>query len=252
MKKSICVLLAACAALGASGWKEVSTGVEPRAREKSSFDCVGAYMPVGAFECAELCDKVMANIDEIVDGYNSNVNTSDKAWRVRYVEHCAPVYFVDDDAYGAYIDFDGDNGYIVARDEHTLCEIVPHGDLDYLRTAREEILYSYGDGFLYRDGNGVLRKLGEESSADDPNDLYADGEYADGAYGGEYIDRGYVMGGCVINVDEEEVKATQRKVLLIALGVFLGAMALAFVIEYAVGRYRKEKAKSDKTDKTDE
>ncbi|MCD8209499.1 MAG: hypothetical protein LUC31_01625 [Coprobacillus sp.] len=74
------------------------------------------------------------------------------------VEYSNPVYIIEKEIYGVYLDFNDDNGYAVVGSNRTIYEVKTQGDLEEIREY-QDLLYSIVDGFVYFDEHGVCQKL---------------------------------------------------------------------------------------------
>ena len=114
--------------------------------------------------CYEDCEAIMIfindNFERFVDEYNQTVS-NEEALNAEYIEYSSIIWLVEDENYGGFIDFNGSNGYLVLTVDYNIYEIENQGDFEYLRTS-DELYYSYLDGFLYEDENGLLQTYDNE------------------------------------------------------------------------------------------
>ena len=109
-------------------------------------------------ECASTAEYILSNLDSFASEYNRSIDTkggdAEKiTFKATSCEFEAPVYIAEYDNYGIYLDFDGDNGYMIVTGENEAIAFEAKGDLEYLRDM-ENFHYSIYDGFLVDDGNG--------------------------------------------------------------------------------------------------
>ena len=96
----------------------------------------------------EMAEYIGNHLSELKSAYNSENGSSFHANRV---ESYGSVYIVDAKEDGFYIDFDGENGYLVSTFSLELYALEVEGDISYLEGIGS-ISYSVLDGFLYNDG----------------------------------------------------------------------------------------------------
>ncbi len=106
-------------------------------------------------DCDSEAARVAADLIEIVSGYN-DTEESDSEWSASSIEYYAPAYIVEDEEYGVYFDFDGDNGYAVIKPDKTIYGLNTRGDLANLRESDVDLYYSYIDGFMFKAADGEL------------------------------------------------------------------------------------------------
>lgn len=111
-------------------------------------------------ECASTAEYILSNLDSFASEYNRSIDTkggdAEKiTFKATSCEFEAPVYIEEYDKYGIYLDFDGENGYMIVTGENEAIAFEAKGDLEYLRDM-ENFHYSIYDGFLVDDGNGEL------------------------------------------------------------------------------------------------
>ena len=105
--------------------------------------------------CEQALTFVKNDLESIVNGYN---RVFDSDWAASEIEYTSTVYILDADAYGIYVDLDGDNGYFVMSTDYELFGIQTRGDLDYLRGI-DNLYYHSDDGFMYIDGSGRYQQF---------------------------------------------------------------------------------------------
>ncbi|MBR5718956.1 MAG: hypothetical protein IKX16_08055 [Clostridia bacterium] len=109
-------------------------------------------------ECASTAEYILSNLDSFASEYNRSIDTkggdAEKiTFKATSCEFKVPVYIEEYDKYGIYLDFDGENGYMIVTGENEAIAFETKGDLEYLRDM-ENFHYSIYDGFLVDDGNG--------------------------------------------------------------------------------------------------
>lgn len=115
--------------------------------------------------CEQALRTVGDDITDLIDSYNNMYKSAD--WTAKEIEYSSPVYLVEDNKYGMYLDFDADNGYAVITTDKKIYGLETSGDLEYLRDGRE-VYYSYNDGFMYVDEYKQFQKYRQDE------DLFAD------------------------------------------------------------------------------
>ncbi|MBD5131586.1 MAG: hypothetical protein HDT28_03185 [Clostridiales bacterium] len=111
--------------------------------------------------------KTVGNdLESIVTGYNKVFGTE---WAATGIEYSSPVYLIEDNEYGMYLDLDADNGYAVMTTNKKIYRVETNGDLEYLRNV-DDIYFSYMDGFMYIDDNEQFRKYEQNKE-----DIFMDG-----------------------------------------------------------------------------
>ena len=104
-------------------------------------------------KCISMLNFLSNNIEELKNEYNK---THEESLTISSFEGYSIIYNMDDSKYGIYIDFDGENGYLVTSLEFDLYELQVSGDLDYLKNV-DFAYYNSVDGFLYLE-NGKYEK----------------------------------------------------------------------------------------------
>ncbi len=84
----------------------------------------------------ELIDFIANNLDDLSEEY---YKYSGEVFNANSIEYDSIGYIMTKNEYVSYIDFDGNNGYMVISPEYELYEFEVEGDLDYLRN--DEIIY---------------------------------------------------------------------------------------------------------------
>lgn len=88
--------------------------------------------PVTAVEYSTV-DYIVENVDILAEAYELLKPDSEKVFSGEYVERMIPVTIVSTDLPGTYIDFNGDNGYMVVQDDSAVIAWEVSGDLVYLQ-----------------------------------------------------------------------------------------------------------------------
>lgn len=88
----------------------------PVAADKN--DAASAEMSSGfvkrecSLETRHFIEHAADSVDEIVTEYNA-VADETQAMQVEFVEYSAPVYIIEENKYGVYLDFNDSQGYVV-------------------------------------------------------------------------------------------------------------------------------------------
>lgn len=132
------------------------------------------------------CENVIKFIDDnfelFINEYNKTV-AEEEMLLAESIEYSSIIWLVEDNNYGAYIDFNGENGYIVITGDYNIYDLQVEGDFECLREINE-LYYSFLDGFLYKDENGIFQKVIEQGVAEAANSfeiVWKDGDGADAA-----------------------------------------------------------------------
>lgn len=119
-------------------------------------------VPVSATE-VNAVEYIVNNVDALADVYAQLHPDSDEVFEGQSVELMLPVTIISTDSVGTYIDFDGDNGYMVVQGNNDVIAWEISGDLMYLKDL-ESTYFSIVDGFGYLDGGSFV--LYETNAAD--------------------------------------------------------------------------------------
>lgn len=79
---------------------------------------------------------------------NSDINAAE--FKAEAIERTVKVHILEDSVEAIYLDFDGDNGYMLVTTDNELYEFETTGELDYLKDI-DYAYYSTIDGFVYYD-----------------------------------------------------------------------------------------------------
>ncbi|MBQ9071461.1 MAG: hypothetical protein IJY23_08995 [Clostridia bacterium] len=158
-----------------------------------------------SLENSEDClEFIKENFSKVISEYNKS-NISENLCKATYIESQTKVHMTDINKYGFYLDFDGNNGYLLITADYHLYEFEPIGELSYLKNV-EFAYYNSFDKFMYIDSKtGTLERydyhfeISENSSAADCsastlnfNSESADGQDSDGGDGKIYNIDSYV------------------------------------------------------------
>ncbi|MCD8040374.1 MAG: hypothetical protein LUF82_02530, partial [Clostridia bacterium] len=110
-------------------------------------------------DCENVALFIKENFDTFVTEYNKTLEEDDDKLLATYIEDTKYVRLVEDKKFAAYLDFDGDNGYVVVTGLYNIYELKTKGDLQCLKEYDGMIYYSYGDGFLYLDDEMTYQKF---------------------------------------------------------------------------------------------
>lgn len=96
-------------------------------------------------------DFIQDNLYVVRDKYNESVSeTEEKEFKANFVEYRKEVYLMDKQEYAVYMDFDGNNGYLLVDKDNTLYEFETQGDRTELKEGTP-LYYSSFDGFMFWD-----------------------------------------------------------------------------------------------------
>ena len=104
-------------------------------------------------DCESVANYIVDNLQLFAQEYNNQLDNESLIFEASYCELMLPVYVVSTEQEGIYLDFDGDNGYMVVVDDYLVLAFETSGDLEYLKDV-EYTYYSIYDGFLYLDESG--------------------------------------------------------------------------------------------------
>lgn len=107
-------------------------------------------------DCISVLNFVEKNFEQFVADYNQAF--SETQLNASYIEYSCIINLVEDDNFGLYIDFNGDNGYAVMTGNYNIYELKVEGDLQTIKEM-EEVYYSYIDGFVYIDENNNYQRI---------------------------------------------------------------------------------------------
>lgn len=128
------------------------------------------YEVNNSLENSEKCvEFIEENFAKVVSEYNLAHSEDGVLCTATSIEGRARVYITDLGRYGIYLDFDGNNGYLLVTENYHLYEFEPIGDLPYLKNV-DFAYYSSFDGFLYKDDTtGILERY---EHVDNSNEFY--------------------------------------------------------------------------------
>lgn len=110
-------------------------------------------------QCAQIVNFISDHFSEFKKEYNKAYEEKLSATRI---EGYSPIYIIDAEEYGVYLDFNDDRGYLVTTLSYNIYKVEVTGDLNYLK-GETFFYYSVQDGFLYQE-NGVYQKYDEGAS----------------------------------------------------------------------------------------
>ena len=145
---------------------------------------LNAYAESAIDKCEAILAFVENNFDTFVDEYNKTVE-SDERLNATSIEYSSFVNLLEDDSYGLYIDFNGDNGYAVITSDLNIYKLETKGDYQLLKN--KDLCYSRLDGFVYKDSQGVYQRVFTENHSGLNMSPYHSGNIADksAAYPGQ-------------------------------------------------------------------
>ncbi|MDE7263787.1 MAG: hypothetical protein K2N64_03920 [Anaeroplasmataceae bacterium] len=106
-------------------------------------------------------DLLATHLNEFKIEYNEKF---DECFEATGIEGYCSAYLVDANQYGVYIDFNGENGYLVTTFDLEIYGMETTGDLSYLKNE-DFVYYSSVDGFLYFDGSQYQKYGPQERQA---------------------------------------------------------------------------------------
>lgn len=106
-------------------------------------------------DCETVATFIVDHLSEFTAEYNKELEEGEAPMLATSCEFSVPVYITTTEQDGVYLDFDGDNGYMIVVDNYEIAAYAASGDLPYLR-EQESALYSLYDGFVYYDAEGNL------------------------------------------------------------------------------------------------
>ena len=146
-------------------------------------------MPISATE-VNAVEYIVNNVDALADVYAQLHPDSDEVFEGQSVELLLPVTIISTNSTGTYIDFDGDNGYMVVQGNNEVIAWEVSGDLTYLKDL-ESTYFSIVDGFGYLNGGSFVLY---ETNAVDQESVVAGSAYngQDGDVAGDGIIWNYI------------------------------------------------------------
>lgn len=128
-------------------------------------------------DCETVANFIANNLELFVEEYNGEV-TEEEMLMASYCELIIPVYVTTFEQKGIYLDFDGNNGYMIIVDNYEIIACKNEGDLSYLKDLKSTY-YSIYDGFVYydKDGNMIPYEL-SNANIDDFEKTVSEKTYA--------------------------------------------------------------------------
>lgn len=145
----------ASAALSSAALPALAPIAELPPEHKEEIATVGFVKQECSAETLRFVKNATNNIDVLVSEYNSVISADMQKMNVEFVEYSKPVYIIEEEKYGVYLDFNDSNGYVVMTDDNVMYALNTTDDLKYLRDAGE-LYFSVFDGFMYLDEDGNL------------------------------------------------------------------------------------------------
>lgn len=129
----------------------------------------------------QVADYVAKNVSLFAEKYQEEME--DETFSPTEVEFRTEVLIVEDDAYGSYLDFDGENGYMLLADNYELLDFSTDGQLDWFKED-SAVVYSRTEGYCFYDEEHNLisfdrLKLARENGYEDfllPDDVKEEAE----------------------------------------------------------------------------
>lgn len=114
----------------------------------------------------------------------------DSTFSATGIEDWFPVYVLGEEDFAAYIDFNGNNGYMVVSPDFELFALEAEGDLDYLK-GKDFAYYSKTGGFVFFDEAGNALVPYEEEEVEETEEEVSAAPY-DGQVSGEDGEDGFI------------------------------------------------------------
>lgn len=106
-------------------------------------------------DCESVSEFIVENLSELGKEYNNTLEEGELSFNATSCEFSIPVHITTTNQDAVYLDFDGNNGYMIVADEYNVIACETTGDLEYLK-GLENTYYSLFDGFVYyEDGKTV-------------------------------------------------------------------------------------------------
>lgn len=148
-----------------------------------------------ASDCESVAEFIVDNLEVFADEYNKEVKNEELKFEATSCEKMIPVYVVSTEQEGLYVDFDGNNGYMIIVDDYSIHAFETKGDIEYIKEL-EYTYYSIYDGFLYvdEDGNYLPYEFNHMSESDIET-------YIQEGLGGSYSGQSKGTDGCIYSPD---------------------------------------------------
>ncbi len=104
---------------------------------------------------SDVASFIETHFDKVVNEYNL---VSDAKWNANSIENRFEIRIDDTDEqyYGEFLDFDGENGYAVVGNDYTFLDFSTIGNSPFMDIQSDEYVYSTISGYLYRSGEDYL------------------------------------------------------------------------------------------------
>ncbi len=112
----------------------------------SRIDCDDNAVPK---DYTSLSNYICNNLELLAKAINQEEDNEDICFNATYCEERIPVYVISLDVNGIYLDFNGNNGYMIVVDDGVVA-FESKGDLAYLK-GLDKCYYSLSDKFVYYD-----------------------------------------------------------------------------------------------------
>ena len=137
--------------------------------------------------CAETVTFIGNNLEMMKEQYELEF---DSTFSATGIEDWFPVYVLGEEDFAAYIDFNGNNGYMVVSPDFELFALEAEGDLDYLK-GKDFAYYSKTGGFVFFDEAGNALVPYEEEEVEETEEEVSAAPY-DGQVSGEDGEDGFI------------------------------------------------------------
>lgn len=152
LHKRVACMLLACAAVGAC----LAYANTPKTQtERFMVSRATAEALWGEEDWETAAREFAENLAEVV--YEANEMGLTQNWRATSVEYSAPVYLECEKENAAYVDFNGNTGFVVVTKTYYIYALYERGDLDMLRGCELIGFDSIDQSFTYYDKKGNVQ-----------------------------------------------------------------------------------------------
>lgn len=133
-------------------------------------------------EHTQVADYIADNVTLFAEKYREE--TADEAFNPNEVEFRCEVFVVEDESYAEYLDFDGDNGYLLLADKYELLDFSTSGQLEWF-SGDYPVVYSKTEGYCFYDSESNLIPFEREKLAQENADLLEENATLSKIYDGQ-------------------------------------------------------------------